>query len=140
MPDYINPTSESFAAFRESVRTGPIQMLNLIKLKDQAAYEDGTTATGAEAYGTYGRLSGPIFAGYGGRIIWSGRPEVMVIGPQNGEEWDIAFIAEYPDMEAFMKMIGDPAYRAVTHHRTAAVANSRLLRCEASTPGTGFAG
>lgn len=86
MPDYINPSRESFAAFRSATRSGPIHMLNLVKLRDQATYDDGTKATGAVAYKTYGELSGPIFRALGGRIIWSGKPEVMLIGPDTGEE------------------------------------------------------
>ena len=49
-----------------------------------------------------------------------------------------AFIAEYPDMDAFITMMRDPAYQAITHHRTAAVQNSRLVRMEPLSPGAGF--
>jgi uncharacterized protein (DUF1330 family) len=132
MPNHINPSRESFQAFRDLKREGVLQMLNLIRLKAQAVYEDGTISTGAEAYRTYGKLSGPIFQALGGRIIWSGKPELMLIGPANDENWDIAFIAEYPDMNAFITMMRDPAYQAVTHHRTAAVENSRLVRMQPS--------
>jgi len=138
MPNHINPSQESFRAFRDIKRAGPIQMLNLIKLRDQAAYKDGTKSTGAAAYKTYGTLSGPIFRALGGRIIWSGRPEITLIGPETGEDWDIAFIAEYPDMDAFITMMRDPAYQAVTHHRTAAVENSRLVRMQPANAGAGF--
>ena len=138
MPDFVDPTRDSFCAFRDCDRPGPIHMLNLIKLRDQAAYHDGTKATGAAAYAAYGRLSGPIFRKRGGRIVWNGRPEVMVIGPQSGEDWDIAFIAEYPNMEAFTAMMRDPDYQATTHHRTAAVENSRLIRMQPLPRGEGF--
>jgi uncharacterized protein (DUF1330 family) len=138
MANHINPSPESFKAFRELEREGPIQMLNLVKLKANATYEDATEATGAQAYATYGKLSGPIFRGLGGKIIWSGAPEVMLIGPEDGEEWHIAFIAEYPDIAAFVSMMRDPAYQAVTHHRTAAVENSRLIRLKPSQSGAGF--
>ncbi|NOX74409.1 MAG: DUF1330 domain-containing protein [Alphaproteobacteria bacterium] len=140
MANHINPSPESFRALRELDRAGPIQMLNLVKLRAQADYEDGTQATGAEAYATYGKLSGPIFRGLGGRIIWSGTPEQMLIGPEETEDWDIAFIAEYPDIAAFVSMVRDPAYQAVTHHRTAAVENSRLIRLKPSQSGAGFGG
>lgn len=138
MTNYINPTKDSFQRFRETRRSGPIHMLNLIKLRQIANYEDGTKATGAEAYATYGRETTPSLRAVGGRVIWSGRPEVMVIGPESGENWDIAFIVEYPDIDAFTTMIRDPAYQAVTHHRTAAVETSRLVRMEPLEPGKGF--
>jgi uncharacterized protein (DUF1330 family) len=138
MSEHVNPSKDNFRAFREAARPGPVHMLNLVKLREKAAYSDGTVATGAEAYKTYGQLSGPIFRSLGGRIIWSGAPEIMLIGPQTGEEWDIAFIAQYPDIAAFVTMMRDPDYQAVTHHRTAAVADSRLIRMKPLDAGAGF--
>lgn len=138
MITYTNPTKDSFRAFRECVVAGPIQMLNLVKLRTTAAYPDGPTRSGAEAYRQYGLESGPIFRALGGKIIWSGRPEVMVIGPETGENWDIGFIAEYPDMNAFITMIRDPAYQECAKHRTAGVENSRLIRMSPLEPGAGF--
>lgn len=140
MPNHVNPSRESFQAFRDLKREGPIQMLNLIKLKAHARYEDGTQSTGAEAYRMYGKLAGPIFQTLGGRIIWSGTPETTLIGPTGEEDWDIAFIAQYPDMNAFISMVRDPAYQAITHHRTAAVENSRLVRMQSNGSVEGFSG
>ena len=138
MTDHVNPSRDSFRAFREHPRAGPVQMLNLVRFRRQAIYEDGRDASGAEAYAAYGRESGPIFRALGGRIVWSGRPEVMVIGPEADEAWDIAFIAEYPSVDAFVAMIRDPDYQKAAAHRTAGVENSRLIRMEPLSPGAGF--
>ena len=46
---HIDPTKEVFAQFRESDRPGPIHMLNLVRLREWAAYPDGRKATGAAA-------------------------------------------------------------------------------------------
>ena len=102
-------------------------MLNLVRLRAQAAYPDGRKATGAEAYAAYGRESGPVFERLGGRIVWQGRFELMLIGPQE-ERWDHCFIAEYPSVAAFAEMIRDPVYREAVKHRQAAVEDSRLIR------------
>ncbi|MFK7754565.1 MAG: DUF1330 domain-containing protein, partial [Sedimentitalea sp.] len=72
MSGHLNVTAEQFAAFRAMDRTQPIHMFNLVRLKEWAEYKDGTRASGAEAYGTYGKLSAPIFAKAGGEIIWRG--------------------------------------------------------------------
>jgi len=61
MTGHIDPTKEVFARFRDNDRPGPIHMLNLVRLRDRAAYPDGRIATGAEAYAAYGRDSGPVF-------------------------------------------------------------------------------
>jgi uncharacterized protein (DUF1330 family) len=124
---YIDPTKEMFASFRANDRAGPIHMLNLVRLRRQADYPDGRTTTGAEAYAAYGRDSGPVFRRVGGRIVWQGRFELMLIGPQE-EYWDHCFIAEYPDVAAFVEMIRDPIYREAVKHRQAAVEDSRLIR------------
>src|SRR5215475_14478160 len=78
---HVDPTREVFAQFRDANRPGPIHMLNLVRLRKEAAYPDGRKASGAEAYAAYGRESGPVFERLGGRIVWQGKFELMLIGP-----------------------------------------------------------
>jgi uncharacterized protein (DUF1330 family) len=137
MTGYIDPSKQVFAAFRENNRAGPIHMLNLVRLRAQASYPDGRQATGAEAYAAYGRDSAPVFTRLGGRIVWQGRFELMLIGPTT-ERWDICFIAQYPSVSAFVEMIRDPAYREAVKHRQAAVEDSRLIRLAPLVPGKSF--
>lgn len=134
---HVDPSKEGFAEFVANDRPGPIQMLNLVRLRDRATYEDGRESTGAEAYEAYGRESGPIFQRVGGRIIWQGRFEQMLIGPAE-EHWDHCFIAEYPSVGAFAEMIRDPAYREAVKHRQAAVEDSRLIRHAVLPAGSTF--
>lgn len=132
-------TREGFAEFRANDRPGPIHMLNLVRLRDKAEYEDGRSASGAEAYDNYGRLSARVLARVGGRIVWRGKFEQMLIGP--GEEhWDLCFIAEYPSPDAFATMIKDPDYREAMAHRQAGVVDSRLIRMAPLPLGGDFAG
>jgi uncharacterized protein (DUF1330 family) len=137
MTEYIDPTKETFAAFRADDRPGAIHMLNLVWLRERAAYPDRREATGAEAYAAYGRDSGPVFARLGGSIIWRGRFELMLIGPPD-ERWDLCFIAQYPSVAAFVEMIRDPVYREAVKHRQAAVEDSRLIRLAPGAAGVGF--
>lgn len=132
-------TRETFAAFRADNRPGPVHMLNLIRLHAEARYPDGRRATGAEAYASYSRISAPVFARLGGRIAWRGRFELGMIGPEE-ERWDICFIAEYPNSDAFAEMLRDPTYREAMAHRIAAVADSRLIRLRVLPSGTSFDG
>ncbi|PZA11182.1 DUF1330 domain-containing protein [Rhodopseudomonas palustris] len=137
MTGHIDPTKEVFAQFRANDREGPIHTLNLVRLRPRAAYPDGRDATGAEAYAAYGRDSGPVFERLGGKIVWLGQFELMLIGPQD-EHWDHVFIAEYPSVSAFVEMIRDPVYREAVKHRQAAVEDSRLIRLKPMKPGKGF--
>ena len=138
MAPFIDPSKEQFKEFRARTRPGPIHMLNLVRLRDRAAYPDGRAASGAEAYTAYGRESLPVFERLGGKIVWQGKFEWMLIGPTDGENWDHVFIAEYPSVEAFVEMIRDPVYREAVKHRQAAVADSRLIRLQPLAPGRGF--
>lgn len=137
MSGYIDPTRERFGQFRALPDEGPVHMLNLVRLRDEAAYPDGRRATGAEAYRAYGRESGPIFRRLGGRIAWSGDFRLMLIGPEE-EHWDICFIAEYPSAAAFVSMVKDPEYQKAVVHRQAAVEDSRLVRLNPRSSGEGF--
>ncbi|MCR5872829.1 DUF1330 domain-containing protein [Phenylobacterium sp. J426] len=73
----------------------------------------------------------------GGRQVWAGKPQVTLTGP-GSETWDLAFIAEYPNADAFIAMVRDPEYRELVQHRTAGVADSRLIRMSPVEPGEGF--
>ena len=137
MQDYVDPTKESFGRFKDLPRDHPVQMLNLVRLKEKAVYPDGTTCSGAEAYAAYGRESGPVFRELGGRIIWSGEFQLTLIGPQD-EAWDLAFIAEYPSGQAFIDMLRNPVYREAVVHRQAAVKTSRLIRMKPKAVSEGF--
>lgn len=134
---HVDPTRETFAAFRAVPRQGPIHMLNLVRLKPEAVYEDGRRTTGREAYAAYGRDSGPVFERLGGRIVFRGAFEHMLIGPGD-EHWDHVFVAEYPSVDAFVAMVKDPVYHEAVKHRQAAVADSRLIRLAPMAAGAGF--
>jgi uncharacterized protein (DUF1330 family) len=81
----------------------------------------------------------PVFSRLGGRIVWRGHFELMLIGPSD-ERWDECFIAEYPSVAAFVEMIRDPVYREAVKHRQAAVLDSRLIRLALAATGSGFGG
>lgn len=140
---YIDPSRAGWEVFKGLPRGEPIQMLNLIRLKPKADYppdhpDHGKDLSGRDAYRAYGRTTAHIFARVGGRQVWAGKPQVMVTGPE-AEAWDLAFIAEYPSSDAFIAMVRDPEYRELVKHRTAGVADSRLLRLEpVRDPGEGF--
>jgi uncharacterized protein (DUF1330 family) len=134
MTGHIDPTRESFEFFKALPRDEPLEMLNLIRLRDQAVYPDGRDATGMDAYKAYGEQSAPIFQRVGGSILWRGAPRGVLIGPSE-ELWHLSFIAAYPSAGAFLEMVTDPEYQSrAVPHRQAAVLDSRLIR-HAPLPG-----
>lgn len=139
---HIDPTRGQFEIFKALDRTQPIEMLNLVRFRNQAEYTAdhplaGGGLSGAEAYAHYGRDSGPILDRVGGSILWRGQFETVLIGPA-GERWDAVFIARYPTAGAFLEMVTDPDYREAVKHRQAAVLTSRLIRCAPAKGGDVF--
>ncbi|MFT4912827.1 MAG: hypothetical protein ACI9YM_001410 [Brevundimonas sp.] len=142
MTGCIDPTREAMAAFRDLPADQPIAMINLLRFRETATYpadhpNHAAALTGAEAYAAYGRAAAGPFARSGGSQIWLGRPELTLIGPAD-EIWHLAFIVRYETAQAFMTMIRDPEYQLAVVHRQAAVADSRLIRCNPREPGSGF--
>jgi len=135
----IDPSRDQFDEFKNLPRDTPIMMLNMIRLRSEANYQDGREASGAEAYSNYGKESGPIFKRVGGTIFWRGRPEALLIGP-GCEHWDKVFIAQYPNAAAFLEMVTSKEYQAIVYHRQAAVDDSRLIRLGPDSASDTFSG
>jgi len=125
---YIDPTGEQLQRFMEKGPDGPIVMLNLLKFRDKAAYADDAgepTRSGAEAYGVYSETALQKVRGVGGSLFFGSPAHAAVIGPDG--EWDMVALVQYPSRQAFLTMVSDPEYQACTHHRSAALADSRLI-------------
>ena len=119
----LNPSKEQFQGFMEPGQDGPIYMLNLLKFKAKAEYEDGreTDLTGAEAYAIYGAEVVGHLAKVGGAPMFSAQVERLMLGEVE-ELWDSAAIAMYPSRKAMLEMVSSPDYQASAVHRTAGLA------------------
>lgn len=142
MTTYIDPSRETFEAFKALPRDTPIHMLNLLLYREEADYPAGHEHagkgwSGRRAYEEYGRTSGPIFARVGGSIVWRGMFETMVTGPAD-RVWHDGFVAQYPNAGAFFEMIKDPEYQRAVVNRTAALVDSRLVRFAPGEGGSTF--
>ncbi|TMV09656.1 DUF1330 domain-containing protein [Ruegeria sediminis] len=142
MNAYVDPEREQFEAFKTLDRDHPIEMLNLVKFRTDAAYPEGhekagAGLSGAEAYRLYGAETAPIIARLGASIVWRGSFQTTLIGPRD-ETWDEVFVARYPTAHAFLEMVTDPVYRNAVVHRQAAVETSRLIRCAPGKVGKAF--
>lgn len=133
MTHYVNPDRENFEAFKALPRDVPIQLLNLVRYRDLAAYPQGhpqaeTGWSGQRAFAEYFARLVPVIDKLGGGMVWEGRFEGVITGPAEFE-WDRVFVMGFPSANAFLAMVTDPYYKAeVVPHRTAAVLDSRLVR------------
>ncbi len=132
---HIDPTPAQLEAFVAGAQgnSDPVFMLNLLKFKEQA---DGLDAgkSGIEAYMTYAGETAAHLGRVGGELLWAGACTPALIGPEQGE-WDVVAIVRYPTRQAFIDMVSDPDYLASARHRSAGLADSRLVPCGAAPLG-----
>ena len=83
----VQPSPDRIQAFLAS--EGPVVMVNLLKFKEKASYPDGRDAelSGREAYLRYGREMKKLVESAGGRFIFGGSVNGILLG-QVEELWD----------------------------------------------------
>jgi uncharacterized protein (DUF1330 family) len=132
MVNYIEVTPQQGARFFASAGPGEVVMLNLLRFRERADYshapelEPAGGISGAEAYRRYMDGIEPLLEASGGELVFAGRPDFFLIGPQD-EKWDFMMLVRQKDAASFLAFASNPAAQAITRHRTAAVADSRLL-------------
>lgn len=107
-------------ALREKGPDGPVFMVNLLKFKEKAEYEDrrATTLSGRDAYQIYGRAVTDILPKFGGRAVFAADVNFLSLGRVE-ELWDEVAIAVYPDRGSMVRMSFSPEWREAAVHRTA---------------------
>jgi uncharacterized protein (DUF1330 family) len=142
--EFQNPTREQFKALFQLEDEGPFLMLNLLKFRSIAKYEDGKdnstgqNISGREAFTLYSQAAEAVLKLHGGSQKWIGKTLATLIGPTE-DNWDLAFLAYYPSLKSFTDMVKSDAYQKATKHRSAAVADSRLVVCKELSTGPSFA-
>jgi uncharacterized protein (DUF1330 family) len=121
----IEPTADQIRALAGSTDESPIAMVNLLRFREEALAPD-EGMSGAEAYGLYSQGVAPFLEAVGGKVLSAVACTQSVIGPAE-PEWQMAIIVEYPSRGAFLGMVGNADYQEIARHRTAALADSRLI-------------
>ena len=119
----VHPTKEQMEGFLEGDDNSPITMINLLKFKDKADYEEGreTNLSGKEAYAIYGKEVVKHLKNVGAEWIYSGDVKRLMLG-EIEELWDMVALAKYPSKKAMFDMITNPEYLESNKHRTAGLA------------------
>ena len=95
--------------------TGPVVMVNMLRLRDRAAYK------------RYSELTMPLIKARGGTVIWAGDGEAVAYGDAAADRWDYVVLVRYPSRAAFLDMLASPEYAAANVHREAAVEKHVIL-------------
>ena len=131
MSEKLEPTEAQLDALMKADQTTPVVMVNLLKFRDKAVYEDGRDAggiSGAEAYGLYGQVAQKKIKSVGGSILWQSPREQLVVGTDK-DDWDAVVLVRYPSRKAFLEMTSEADYREALPHRTAGLERTALIQC-----------
>jgi uncharacterized protein (DUF1330 family) len=132
----IDPTADQVRALRDVPDDRPITMVNLLKFRDRARYEDGDelACSGREAYAHYKHaFTETVGAVSQAQIVFAGPVQQVFIGAvgQPETDWDEVLIVRYPSRRHFLAMMADATYREALRHRYAGLERTVLLQCAA---------
>jgi uncharacterized protein (DUF1330 family) len=138
----ITPTKEQFTEFAHGTRDGEIVMINLLHFAqggpagdtddagDTGDTAESTQRTGAGAYRDYSDRVVKMVEARGGKVIWTGRPENVLIGDSEHDAWDLVALVSYPSRAAFIDMVTSSSYQEAHTHRERGLDRTVLLACE----------
>ncbi len=119
------PEPEQFKKFMEGPEDTPVVMLNLLSFKEEA---DGGNEgmSGAESYSKYGLKMKKFVESKGGRFLWTGRVDSMVIG-ESDAQFQIAALVEYPNRKAFIEIATSTHVAEIGQDRKKGLAGQWLI-------------
>jgi hypothetical protein len=129
---YLAPTMKAARALFDRSIQGEVLMLNLLRLREIADYSKSpelapeSPITGAAALDLYIAHTLPFLTSSGGELVFLGDGGGFLIGPED-ERWDRVMLVRQSSVQSFMAFPTNQAYLAGLGHRTAAIADSRLL-------------
>ena len=132
----VTPTAEQIEGFLAPDTAGPIFVVNLLKFKARAEYEDGreTSLSGREAYALYATEVAEVITQVGGKLTFGADVSRLMLGEVE-DLWDQVAIAMYPSRAAMFEMIQLPEYAEISVHRSAGLAGQ--LNIETVAPSSG---
>ena len=121
----ITPTREQFQAFASDTREGEVVMINLLHFAEPSEKQ----STGKAAYRDYSDDVIKMVEARGGRVLWTGQPEHVLIGDTDTDGWDLVVLVSYPSREAFIDMVTSSNYEKSHEHRERGLDRTVLLAC-----------
>ena len=112
------------AAGQTLAGAGPVFMVNMVRYRDQAAYEPGPhlpPCSGREAYfQRYAPAFNKVAEGENHAVFWVGNVRGVLVG-LDGEQWDDIVIVRYTSFASLRRILESPSYeeQAATHRRAA---------------------
>ena len=103
----------------------PVVMVNLLSFKDRA--DGGNEAmSGQESYGKYAERMQKFVESKGGRFLFAGRVDSMVIG-ESDADFQVVALVEYPSRKAFLEIASSAHVQEIGKDRTKGLAGQWLI-------------
>ncbi|MFP6639773.1 MAG: DUF1330 domain-containing protein [Myxococcota bacterium] len=119
------PRPEQFEELMKGSEDTPVVMVNLLSFKNRA---DGGNEgmTGAESYTRYAASMKKFVESKGGRFIWSGRVDSMVIG-ESDADFQVVALVEYPSRKTFVEIASSAHVAEIGKDRSAGLEGQWLI-------------
>lgn len=119
------PEPQQIQELMRGPEDSPVVMVNLLSFKAEA---DGGNEgmTGAESYMLYGRKMREFVESKGGRFIWAGRVDSMVIG-ESDVDFQVVALVEYPSRKAFLEIASSSHVADIGEDRKRGLAGQWLI-------------
>ena len=121
----LYPTAEQIQTLLAGPADCPVVMVNLLRYKPRADAGD-TERSGEEAYARYAAAMRTIVESHGGRFLWAGRVDSLVIG-DTPEEFHMIGLVEYPSRQKFVEIMLSDRVREVAGDRAAGLESQWLI-------------
>jgi uncharacterized protein (DUF1330 family) len=127
------PSEAQIRHFRDADQKAPITMVNLLKFRDVAKYDESESAKygqvpGREAYRRYAAVASRKIRENGGSILFLAPAEQLFVGVED-DAWDQVVIVEYQSRAAYLRGFDSYEYREAIRHRIAGLEKRLLLQC-----------
>jgi len=131
----VTPTKEQFTEFAQGRPDGEVVMINLLHFDRSGVSDEAAPGenSGQDAYLDYSKQVIKMVEARGGKLIWTGRPEQVLIGDTDADAWDVVALVSYPNRAAFIDMVTSPSYGEAHADRERGLDRTVLLACEPMT-------
>ncbi len=122
----IYPTSEQIQALLAGPADQPVVMVNLLRFKPQAD-APARGMTGEDAYQRYADAMRQVVESHGGRLLWAGSVDAVVIGEADAAQFHVVAIVEYPSRQKFLEIAQSDRVREIGVDRAAGLESQWLI-------------
>ncbi len=121
---YLKVNREQIKVLHSVPKDQEIVMLNLLKYKKKVV---ATGLSGEASYAHYLQAATPFFKKITAEILFFGKPQLTLIGPEDETLWDAMILVKYSTPMDFFNIARAEGYP--TELREQALEDSRLIYC-----------